>query len=195
VGERGVVERLEDDLDLLLEQLPVGGLIRERGAERVHLAGVIATPDPEAHPAAGEHVHHREILGEPEGMPHRRDVEAAPHLQPLGLMREVERHQQHVGDAFVPFALEMVLGEPEGVVPAPVEQTRQVARLGEGADEVLVREDTAVHGGAAVADVVHVHVAGVQAVELGDHVVPLSGEGPPVLDALALGVRSAPPAG
>ena len=108
-----------------------------------------------------------------------------PISEPLGLVREVERHHEHVRDALVPFALEMVLGEPEGVVPAPVEQARQVARLGEGGDEVLVREDAAVHGGAAVADVVHVHVAGVQAVELGDHVASF-------LSRAAAGIRHAP---
>src|SRR5207249_262649 len=79
VGERGVVERLEDDLDLLLEDLAVGPLI---------------------------------------------------------------------------------------------EQVGQIARLGTGGDEGLVRKYAAVHGGAAVADVVHVQVAGVQAVELGDHGPP-----------------------
>jgi len=83
--------------------------------------------------------------------------------------REVEGQQEHVRDALVAFALEMVLGQPERVVPAPVEQARQVARLGEGGDEVLVRKHAAVHGDAAVADVVHIHVAGVEAVELGDH--------------------------
>src|SRR5438093_6688406 len=89
VGERGVVERLEDDLDLLLEELAVGGLVEQRGSERMHLAGVVTTPDPEAYPAAGEHIHHGEVLGQPEGMPHRCDVEPAPHLQPRVLDCEV----------------------------------------------------------------------------------------------------------
>jgi len=111
----------------------------------VHLAGVVAAPDSKAHPAAGEHVDHGEILGQPEGMPHRRDVEAAPHVQPLGLVREVEGQQENVRDAFVAFTLEVVLGEPEGVVPAPVEQARQVARFGVGGDQVLVRKHAAVH--------------------------------------------------
>src|SRR5438034_328286 len=131
-----------------------------------------AAPDPEAHAAAGEHVHHGEVLGQPQRMPHRRDVEATAHLQPLGLVCEVEGQHQNVRDALVALALEMVLGEPERVVPAAVEQARQIARLGVGGDEALVRKHAAVHGGAAVADVVHVQVAGVQAVELGDHGPP-----------------------
>jgi hypothetical protein len=76
---------------------------------------VIATADAEAHASAGEHVRHGEVFGEPERMPHRRDVEAAPDLQPLGLVGQVERHHQDVRDAFIAFALEMMLGEPEGV--------------------------------------------------------------------------------
>src|SRR5439155_11201203 len=92
--------------------------------------------------------------------------------QPLGLVCEVEGQHQNVRDALVALALEMVLGEPERVVPAAVEQARQIARLGIGGDEALVRKYAAVHGGAAVADVVHVQVAGVQAVELGDHGPP-----------------------
>ena len=171
VGEGGVVERLEDDLDLLLEELAVGGLVEQGGPEGVDLAGVVSASDPEAHAAAGQHVHRGEVLGQAQGMPHRRDVEAAPHLEPLGLVAEVEGQQEDVRDALVAFPLEVVLGEPEGVVPAPVEEPRQVARLGEDGDEVLVGEHAAVHGGAAVADVVHVDVAGVQAVELGDHVL------------------------
>jgi hypothetical protein len=134
---------------------------------------VIAAADAEAHTAAGEHVRHGEVFGEPERMPHRRDVEAAPDLQPLGLVSQVERHHQDVRDAFVAFALEMMLGEPEGVVPASIEQARQIPCLGEGGDEVLVGKHAAVHGGAAVADVVHVDVAGVQAVEFGDHAFSL----------------------
>src|SRR5258705_232020 len=73
VRDRGVPERLEDDLDLLLEQLAVGRLVEQRRAEGVDLPRVVAAPDAEAHPAAGEHVGHCEILGEPERMPHRRD--------------------------------------------------------------------------------------------------------------------------
>ncbi len=101
VGERGVVERLEDDLHLLLEQLAIGGLVEERGPEGVDLAGVVSAPDPEAHAAAGEHVHRGEVLGQAQGMPHWRDVEAAPHLEPFCLVRKVQGQQEDIRDALV----------------------------------------------------------------------------------------------
>src|SRR5262249_58837981 len=53
VREHRVLERLEDDRDLLLEELAVGRLVEQRRAERVHLARVIAAADAEAYPAAG----------------------------------------------------------------------------------------------------------------------------------------------
>src|SRR5215813_12941991 len=74
--------------------LSIGGLIEQRRTERVDLARVVAASDAEAHAAAGERVDHREVLGEAQRVPHRGDVEAAAHLEPLGLMREVERHHQ-----------------------------------------------------------------------------------------------------
>ena len=80
VGEGALVERLEDDLDLLLEELAVGVLVEHRRPERLDLAGVVAAPDAEDDPAAGQPVGGGVVLGHPERMPHRRDVEAAADL-------------------------------------------------------------------------------------------------------------------
>ena len=80
VRERPLVERLEDDLDLLLEQLAVGVLVEHRRAERLDLAGVVAAPDAEDDPAVGQQVDGGVVLGQPERVPHRRDVEAAADL-------------------------------------------------------------------------------------------------------------------
>ena len=55
-------------------------------------------------------------------MPHRRDVEAAADLEVLGHMRQVQRHQQHVGDALGAFRLEVVLRHPEGAVAQAIHQ-------------------------------------------------------------------------
>src|SRR5262249_55123882 len=52
--EGALVERLEDDLDLLLEQLPVGVLVDDRRAERLDLTAVVTAPDAEDDPAAGQ---------------------------------------------------------------------------------------------------------------------------------------------
>ena len=128
VREALVVERLEDDVDLLLEQLAVGRLVEQRRAEGLDLAGVIAAPDAKGDAAAGQDVGRRIILGQPQRVPHRRDVEAAADLDALRHMRQVQRRHQHVRDALVAFVLEMVLGHPEGVVAEPVHQLRH--RLG-----------------------------------------------------------------
>ena len=64
VAEAVVVERLEDDVDLLLEELAVAGLVAERRAEGLDLARVIAAPDTERDAPAGQDVRHRIVLGE-----------------------------------------------------------------------------------------------------------------------------------
>src|SRR3954470_11119503 len=47
VREAFAVERLEQDLDLLLEEFAVGVLVEQRRAESLDLAGVITAPDAE----------------------------------------------------------------------------------------------------------------------------------------------------
>ena len=84
-------------------------------------------------------------------------------------MRQVQRHHQHVRDALVAFALEMVLGHPERVVAEPVHQLRHRLRLVEDGGEMLVGETAVVDRHPAIADIVHVDMAGKQAVEFSDH--------------------------
>src|SRR5437667_12788463 len=115
-----LVERFENDLDLLLEQLPVGVLIEQRRAEGLDLARVVAAPDAEDDPAPGQPVDGGVVLGHPQRVPHRRDVEAATDLDVLRDVPEVQGQQQDVRDALVPFALEVMLGQPEGVVAPPI---------------------------------------------------------------------------
>src|SRR5262249_799833 len=64
VREGVFVERLHDDLELLLEQLAVRRIVQHGGAECLDLASVVATADAEDHPSVGEDVGHREILGQ-----------------------------------------------------------------------------------------------------------------------------------
>src|SRR5215831_3820978 len=47
------------------------------------LAGAIAVPDAKDDPPAGQDVDHRVILGEPQRVPHRHDVEAAADVDVL----------------------------------------------------------------------------------------------------------------
>ena len=51
-----VVERLEDDLDLLFEQFAVRLLVDDRGAKRFHFAAVIAAADAEYSAPLGQDV-------------------------------------------------------------------------------------------------------------------------------------------
>ena len=102
-------------------------------------------------------------------MPHRSDVEAAADPEAPGLVGQIDGHHEDVRDAFVTFWLEVVLGEPERVVAPVVEHAREGARLLQGRGQVFVGKAASIHGGAAVPDVVHVDVTGVQAVEFRDH--------------------------
>ena len=80
VRKRFLVKRLENDLDLLLEQLATGFLVQHRRAEGLDLAGMVAAADAEDRPAAGQDVGGRKILGQAQRMPHRRDVEGPADL-------------------------------------------------------------------------------------------------------------------
>jgi len=164
-----LVECLEDDVDLLFEQLAVRLLVEERRAKGLDLTGVIAAPDPEHDAPAGEDVGDGVILGHAQRMPHGRDVEAAADLDVLRAVREVHAHQDVVGDALGAFALEMVLGHPEAVVAELIHQHGHRLGLGQRARKMRIRIAPFVDRRAAVADVVEVGVAGVEAVELGDH--------------------------
>jgi len=60
---------LNRDFNVLLEHLAFGILVEERRAEGFDLAGVVAAPDAEDDPPAGQDVGHRVILGQPQWMP------------------------------------------------------------------------------------------------------------------------------
>src|SRR6516165_342204 len=61
-----IVEGIEDDIDLLLEERPIGLLVAERGAERLYLARVVAATHPKDDAAAGEDVNDGEVLRQPQ---------------------------------------------------------------------------------------------------------------------------------
>src|SRR5437879_65667 len=69
VRDRLALERLENDVDTLLEQLAVGILVGQRRPEALELAGVIAARHPEDHAATAQDVGHRIIFGEAQRMP------------------------------------------------------------------------------------------------------------------------------
>ena len=55
-------------------------------------------------------------------------------------MGEMHGGHKHVGDALVAFGLEVVFGEPEGVVAVGVHSLGDGVLLGVGGDEVFVAE-------------------------------------------------------
>ncbi len=171
VGERALVERFEDQLDLLFVQRAIGVGIQHRRTEGLHLARVVAASEPEDDPAAGQIVGGGEILRQPQRVPHGRDVEATAELDALGQVGQMDRQQQDVGQALVAFALEVVLGQPEGVVTVPIQRAGDGGRLVECRQQPLVREPAGVDRRRVEANVVEIYVAGVQAAETGDHVL------------------------
>ena len=133
-----LVEAGEQELELLLEVLAVLVGVEQRGAERFHLARVVAAADAHDDAAVGDDVGHRVVLGEPDRMPHRQHVERAAEFQALGLGGEPEAELHQVGQALVAFALEVVLGGPQRVVAEFVHHLGDVAGGEEDLGEAVV---------------------------------------------------------
>src|SRR6266446_969340 len=104
------VKRLHDDLELLLEQLTVGIGILHGRAKRFDLARMIPPPDPKDDPATRQDIRYGKILSESQGMPHGEHIEAAAEFELRGVLGQPETEHEEVRDAFIPLALEMVLG-------------------------------------------------------------------------------------
>ena len=140
------IERLENDLHLLLEQFPIGVLVEHRRAEGFHLARVIAAADAEDGAPFGENVGAGEILGQPQRVPHRRDVEAAADPEVLGQVAEMHRRHQQVGNDLVALVLEMMLRQPQRVPAGFVHHPGDRLGLLEDAGEMRVGEPPLVEG-------------------------------------------------
>ena len=130
---------------------------------------MIAAPNSEDSPALGQDVRRREVLGESQRVPHWRDVEPAADVESLGHVSQVDCKHEEVGDALVALRLKVVLGHPERVEAQPVQGLGYRLRLVVRGHQVVVPEPPVVDRYSAVADVVHIHVTGVQAVKLGNH--------------------------
>src|SRR2546421_4822224 len=169
VAERLIVEALQHEIDLLLEQLAVGGLVDDGRAERLALARVVPAPDAHDHAAAGDDVRHRIVLGEANGMPHRQHVERATELESLGLRGQPQRELDEVREALVALALEVVLGRPQRVVPEGIHLLGDVLRRPEHLDEAIVAVAALVGGHARQTDVLELDLTDVQGVKSLDH--------------------------
>jgi hypothetical protein len=175
-----VVECFEDDIDLLLVESPVGLLVAQRGTERLHLARVVSATDAKDDATAREDVSGGKVLRQAQRVPHRSDIEAATNLDVFRSVREVQCHEDGVGNAFSAFMLEVMFGHPEAVVAKAIHEIGHGLGLGQGGCEMRVRVTSLVDRRPAIADVVEVGMTSVQAVKLGDHreVWPLCQPGP-----------------
>ena len=98
VVERLLVEAFEQQVEPFLEDRAVGVGVEQRGAQGLNLAGVVAAPDAHDHAAIGDDVGHRVILGEPDRVPHRQDIETAAEFEPLGLRRQPQPPLDQIGE-------------------------------------------------------------------------------------------------
>ena len=155
---------------MLLEEVPVRLLVEQRRTERLDLTAVIAPTNAEYHAAFCEDIGRREVLREPERMPHRRDVKPAAEHEVLRKAGEVLCEHEDVWYALVALGLKVVLCHPKGIKAGAVHDFGNRLRLIVGGDQVLVGKTTVVDGSAPIAHVVHVHVAREQAVKLRNHI-------------------------
>jgi len=172
VRERFLAERFQDDLHLLLEELAVGLGVQHRVAEGLDLPRVVAASDAEDEPALREDVGGGVVLGEPERMPGGDDVEGAADLDALRAMGEIDGQHRNVGDDFVAFVLEVVLGEPQRLVAELVGHARQRDRGVEDLDQPLVRIAAVVGRRARQPAILQLDVADVERREPRDHRQP-----------------------
>ncbi len=165
-------EGLHDDVHLLLEEIAIGLGVEHRSSESLDLARVVSAAHPEGDAPAGQNVGGGVVLGQPERVPHGGDVEAAPDAKPRGQVRQVDGEHQDVGDALVALVLEVVLGQPEGVVAVLVHAPGDGLRLLEHGGQVLVRIAALIGGRGQLPHVAQVDVSRVDVRELGDHPFP-----------------------
>ena len=164
-----LVEAGEHELKLLLEVFPIFLCIDQRRAEAFHLARVVAAADTHDDAAVGDDVGHRVVLGEPDRVPHRQHVERAAELQAPGLGGEPEAELHQIRQAFVAFALEVMLGGPQRLVAEVVHDLGDLTRGEEDLGEARVGVAAIVGRGAVEADVVEIDLADVENVEAFDH--------------------------
>ena len=177
VGKGTLVEGFEDQLYLFLEQVPVGRLVQQGRAKGFHFPGVVAAAHAKDDPSLGQNIGGGKILGQPQRVPHRGNVETAAEVEVLGQVGQVDVQQEEVGDALVALGLKVMFRHPQGIVAAGVHNFGNGLGLVKGGGQIFVGKGTVVHRCAAVTHVVHIDMAGVQAVKLGNHSGPPFGWG------------------
>jgi hypothetical protein len=169
MGERLLVERLEEHLHLLLEELLVGFVVEHRRAEALDFSRVITASDSHDDATVGHDVGGRVILGEAHGMPHREDVEGAAELEPLGLGRQPRAEENEVREHLVALVLEVMLGRPQAVVTVLVHELSHVPGGVVRLDQPLVRVAPVVGGRPLQPHVLQLDLPDVEDREFRDH--------------------------
>ena len=167
--KRRLVQRLEDDLHLLVKQPAIGLVVTERRVEHFDLPRVIPASYPEYHPPARHVVGHRVVFRKPQRVPHGSDIEPATELDPLRQVTQVHGEHENVRNALVTLPLEVVLSQPHRIETAVVESLGNSLCLLEYARQPFVREPTIVDRKSVEADVVQIDVSCEETPELGNH--------------------------
>ena len=102
-------------------------------------------------------------------MPHGHDIKCTPKFEPLRLRRKVGAEHQEVGDAFVPFTLEVVFRHPQGVVALRVHLLRDGLGHSEALDEPFVGIEPIFRRRSVGPNVVQFDVTNVEGGEMLDH--------------------------
>src|SRR6266446_6746745 len=118
--KRGFGPALFHDGDCFLERLAVALLVLDRrtvgAAERLVLARLIAAADTAIDAPAADHVECGDLLGEPYRVVPDDDVGGLAEPDAFGVGRDAHLHHQRIWAHLRTLGLEMVLGEPEGLI-------------------------------------------------------------------------------
>ena len=181
MGEGLFIEAFEDDLHLFFEELFVGIIVQHRRPEGLDLARVIAPPDAENHPPAGEDVGHGIVLSQSDRVPHRDDIECTAELQLLRLGGQIRAQQNQIGDTFIAFMLKVVLRHPQGVEVEAIHHLGHLGGHAKGFDHTFIGITTRVRRHAIMADILQFDVPDIEHREVFDHDL-----GPPLVKSVLI---------
>src|SRR5262249_46204895 len=108
VAERTALEGLQEDVDRLF---PARATALELETEALELVWLIAAPESDVEPAAGQEIQGGDLLGDHQGMVERHDDDGRPDADARGLRRDVRGKLRRPREIAV--GREVMLGEPD----------------------------------------------------------------------------------
>nr|BFE87592.1 hypothetical protein GCM10020093_101930 [Planobispora longispora] len=121
VAEDRVGPQAEDHLQRLVEPVTRLGQV---DAEALELEALVAAPDAQLQPSAGEQVHHGRLLGDVDRVVQRQDHDPGAEAEPFGPGGQVGQHGEQVGHD--PVVAEVVLGQSHPGEPQLLGEFRQL---------------------------------------------------------------------